>query len=174
MKKFLFVGLFAIAASSLTFAAAKGGNGNGGKDKIGGYLGWPVGVSYSHEFNDLVELDLVAGFGGAYYYGNRLTAQLGALFTVFDPVISGLGNQHCPLSIGPALGVNFNFVYNTFVPGFSLLCPLRWEMNFGSMPNFNLFIDASFIGVEFNFWEGGTFTHFTNRFGIGLRYRIPS
>ena len=176
MKKFLFVGLFAIFASSLTFAATQGGNGNGGKNKIGGYIGWPIGLSYSHEFNDLVELDLVAAFGGSYYYyyTNRLTVHLGALFTVFDPVISGLGNQHCPLSIGPALGVNLNFFSSTVIPGFSILCPIRWEMNFGGVPDFNLFIDASPIGIEFNFPGGGaTKTDFTSRFGVGLRYRIP-
>ena len=46
MKKLLFISMFAILASSLTFAAAKGGgNGNGGKDKIGGYVGSPFGLS---------------------------------------------------------------------------------------------------------------------------------
>ncbi|WP_252722378.1 hypothetical protein [Treponema medium] len=67
MKKLLFISMFVILASSFTFAEAKstgGGNGNGGKDKIGGYIGSPFGLSYSHEFNDLVELDLVAGYSG--------------------------------------------------------------------------------------------------------------
>lgn len=43
MKKLLFISMFALLVSSLTFAAAKStsssGNGNGGKDKIGGYIG---------------------------------------------------------------------------------------------------------------------------------------
>ena len=175
MKKFLFVGFFAIFTSSLIFAAAQGGNGNGGKNKIGGYIGWPIGLSYSHEFNDLVELDLVAAFGGYYYYyGSRLAVHVGALFTVFDPVISGLGNQHCPLSVGPALGINLNFFSNTVIPGFSILCPVRWEINFADIPDFNLFIDVSPIGIEFNFPGGGYVgTHFTSRLGVGLRYRIP-
>ncbi|MGP1430974.1 MAG: hypothetical protein ACTTI6_08390 [Treponema sp.] len=175
MKKFLFVGLFAIFTSSLTFAATQGGNGNGGKNKIGGYIGWPIGLSYSHEFNDLVELDLVAAFGGYYhYYESRLAVHVGALFTVFDPVISGLGNQHCPLSVGPALGINLNFFSNTVIPGFSILCPVRWEINFADIPDFNLFIDVSPIGIEFNFLGGGYVgTHFTSRLGVGLRYRIP-
>lgn len=53
MKKLLFISMFALLVSSLTFAAAKStsssGNGNGGKDKIGGYIGSPFGLSYSHD-----------------------------------------------------------------------------------------------------------------------------
>jgi hypothetical protein len=70
--------MFALLASSFTFAAAKGtggGNGNGGKDKIGGYIGSPFGLSYSHEFNDLVEFDLVFGYSGLFRY-NSIDLQL--------------------------------------------------------------------------------------------------
>ena len=186
MKKLLFISMFAILASSLTFAAAKGGgNGNGGKDKIGGYVGSPFGLSYSHEFNDLIELDLVAGYSGLWRY-HRLDVQIGALFTVFDPVLSGLGNQHCPLSLGPVLGGSVDFYpyygYHgepkTLIGGsIYLLLPVRWEINFGNIPAFNLFIDWSPLGLSVNFppkdsyWD--TYVWYATRFGVGLRYRIP-
>ena len=189
MKKLLFISMFAILASSLTFAAAKGGgNGNGGKDKIGGYVGSPFGLSYSHEFNDLIELDLVAGYSGLWRH-HSLDVQIGALFTVFDPVLSGLGNQHCPLSLGPVLGGSVDFYPDygyygyygkskTLIGGsISLLLPVRWEINFGNIPAFNLFIDWSPLGLSVNFppkdsyWD--TYVWYATRFGVGLRYRIP-
>ena len=187
MKKLLFISMFAILASSLTFAAAKGGgNGNGGKDKIGGYVGSPFGLSYSHEFNDLIELDLVVGYSGLWWH-HSLDVQIGALFTVFDPVLSGLGNQHCPLSLGPVLGgsVNFSPDYRYYeesktLIGVSiyLLLPVRWEINFGNIPAFNLFIDWSPLGLSVNFRPGyydtiQTEVWYATRFGVGLRYRIP-
>ena len=190
MKKLLFISMFAILASSLTFAAAKGtggGNGNGGKDKIGGYVGSPFGLSYSHEFNDLIELDLVAGYSGLWWH-HSLDVQIGALFTVFDPVLSGLGNQHCPLSLGPVLGgsVNFYRYYPSYYGepetriggSIYLLLPVRWEINFGNIPAFNLFIDWSPFGLSVNFRPGyddtiRTDVWYATRFGVGLRYRIP-
>lgn len=210
MKKIFFVVMFALLASSLTFAAAKGtgkkgtggGNGNGGIDKIGGYVGSPFGLSYSHEFNDLVELDLVAGYSGIWRH-HSLDVQIGALFTVFDPVIPGLGDQHCPLSLGPVLGGSINFVRYPYYEGFELktktllggsiyvLLPVRWEINFGNIPDFNLFIDWAPVGLSVNFvpyrtWElssdgdviyktkQNTVWYYATRFGVGLRYRIPN
>jgi len=218
MKKIFFVVMFALLASSLTFAAAKGtgkksaggGNGNGGIDKIGGYVGSPFGLSYSHEFNDLVELDLVAGYSGLWRY-HSLDVQIGALFTVFDPVISGLGDQHCPLSLGPVLGGSvdfvkypvlkktgsgyfpYSYVNETLVGGsVSLLLPVRWEINFGNIPDFNLFIEWAPVGITMRLVPYKTFDsytasgdivykkgvttawHYDTRFGVGLRYRIPN
>ena len=187
MKKLLFVSMFALLASSFTFAAAKGtggGNGNGGKDKIGGYIGSPFGLSYSHEFNDLVEFDLVAGYSGLFSW-NHIDIQLGALFTVWDPVLSGLGNQHCPLSLGPVIGGSFDFYtvpyYGGTYKGGSIyvLLPVRWELNFGNIPDFNIFLDWAPVGVSINFhpdyYDGRIHTSvwYATRFGIGLRYRIP-
>lgn len=182
MKKLFFISMFAILASSFTFAAAKstgGGNGNGGKDKIGGYIGSPFGLSYSHEFNDLVEFDLVFGYSGLFRY-NSIDLQLGVLFTVFDPVLSGLGDQHCPLSLGPVIGGSFDFYT---VPYFEktykggsiyLLLPVRWEINFENIPAFNLFIDWSPLGLSVNFHpDRDPYVYYATRFGIGLRYRIP-
>ncbi len=192
MKKLFFVGVFAILVSTLCFAGKGSDNGNGGADKIGGYVGWPIfGLSYSHEFNDLVELDLLAGYS-RFFLSHRLDFQIGALFTVFDPVLPGLGNQKCPLSLGPVVGFNVTSV-NTILlgtyysGGISLLLPIRWEMNFGNIPDFNLFFDVAPVGMNVQFAktidvdsEGNRRTKITPavgyffRAGIGLRYRIPS
>ena len=68
MKKLLAVFFCAVLISQNIFAESNdlsNGNGNGGKDKIGGWLGFPiVGLSYSHEFNDLMEFDLLVGVTG--------------------------------------------------------------------------------------------------------------
>lgn len=55
-KKILMVCLLAMMASGTAFSSSK--------DKLGAYIGWPLGLSYSHEFTDLVELDLVAAYSG--------------------------------------------------------------------------------------------------------------
>ena len=181
MKKLLFISMFAVLASSLTFAATKGsngGDGNGGKDKIGGYIGYPFGLSYSHEFNDLIELDLVAGYSNVLFLQHHFNIQLGALFTVFDPVLSGLGDQHCPLSVGPVIGGSF--ITGTSYRGgsISFLLPIRWELNFGNIPDFNIFIDWAPLGISVNFSQSGntsyTYPWYATRGGIGLRYRIPA
>ena len=191
MKKLLFVGVFAILVGTLCFAGNGSDNGNGGADKIGAYVGWPFGLSYSHEFNDLVELDLVVGYKG-YLVWHRLDFQIGALFTVFDPILPALGNQKCPLSLGPVVGVNFSSIYNGYLGtyytgGFSILLPIRWEMNFGNIPDFNVFFDVALIGMNVQFYKtydidsyGNTDTrvvpgvYYTVRAGVGLRYRIPN
>lgn len=191
MKKLLFVVLFIAVANIVCFAASDkgnaGSNGNGGADKIGAYIGWPVGLSYSHEFNELVELDLLFGYNGFYLIHN-INLQLGALFTVFDPVLADLGNQKCPLSLGPVIGgavriVN-SYYRDTYTDGsLYLLLPIRWEMNFGDIPDFNIFIDVAPVGVSLNFIkltdENGkerirTIAGYAFRAGVGLRYRIPN
>ena len=183
MKKLLAVFFCAVLISQNIFTESNdlsNGNGNGGKDKIGAWLGVPfIGLSYSHEFNDLVEFDLVFGYSGLFRY-NSIDLQLGVLFTVFNPVLSGLGDQHCPLSLGPVIGGSFDFYT---VPYFEktykggsiyLLLPVRWEINFGNIPAFNLFIDWSPLGLSVNFHpDRDPYVYYATRFGIGLRYRIP-
>lgn len=135
--------------------------------------------------------------------------QVGALFTVFDPILSGLGNQHCSLSLGPVLGGSINvmkyppyykrtdnsgsgsWVFETLTGGsLYLLVPIRWEINFSNISDFNIFIDIAPVGVAMNFvpykklnilstgkysytTEYDTGFSYTARYGIGLRYRIP-
>ena len=191
MKKILFVGVFVFLVSTLCFAGKDLDNGNGGANKIGGYVGWPFGLSYSHEFNDLVELNLVVGYKG-YLVWHGLDFQIGALFTVFDPVLPALGNQKCPLSLGPVVGFNFYSIYNGYLGtyytgGFSLLLPIRWEMNFGNIPDFNVFFDVAPIGMTVQFYKTYEIDSYGNtnievvprisyaiRAGVGLRYRIPN
>ncbi|MGP1459702.1 MAG: hypothetical protein ACTTKL_10405 [Treponema sp.] len=190
MRKLIVVLAITLLASSWCFSAENekqasapaskqlAAKGNGGKDKIGGWLGFPgVGLSYSHEFNDLVQLDLLLASTYLVVYGN-ITLQAGALFTLWEPVIKG---QKCPLSIGPALGIDGAAVAALGIgPAFSVLLPLRWEVNFGNIPNFNLFLDWSPIGYSFmslySEFENKTYIRhsYMSRFGIGLRYRIPS
>ena len=185
MKKLLFITFFTLMGV-LCFAApntAKGGNGNGGKDKIGAYVGWPIGLSYSHEFNDLTELDLLFGYSG-YIVWHRVQIQAGALFTVFDPILKGLGNQKCPLSLGPVLGTSLEFLLGELRGSLAILLPLRWEMNFGDKPAFNVFFDFAPLGFSFNFYkeynpENDTYKTkvapgYEFRLGVGLRYRIPN
>ena len=164
------------------------GNGNDGKDKIGAWLGFPfIGLSYSHEFNDLMELDLLAGVTGIPFLARSfLNIRTGLLFTVWKPVIKG---QKCPLTIGPAIDINSFMAL--FVPasiGLKLLCPIRWEVNFQKTPAFNLFIEAApGIGfhyalrderVGFNFEtkqiSDKIAINWTPYVGLGLRYRIPN
>lgn len=182
MKKIFFVFVCLVLASSLCFAAPRktaAGNGNGGKDKIGGWLGLPyVGLSYSHEFNDLVEFDLLAGVSSTFYFPIALLSlRGGALFTVFDPVIDG---QKCPLTIGPALDITAGLYGGAPTGiGLSVSCPVRWEVNFSNVPAFNLFIE---VAPSLGFYYSGkdyygnsiiTFDYVPYA-GIGLRARIPN
>ena len=188
MKKLLFISMFAILASSLTFAAAKGGgNGNGGKDKIGGYVGSPFGLSYSHEFNDLMEFDLLIGSTGIPFMSRQVSIRTGLLFTVWEPVIDG---QKCPLTIGPAVDISsWMIFYEPISIGVTLLCPIRWEVNFRRTPAFNLFIEAApAIGFSYALTDtkyGVLSLHnkqindkiaisWVPHIGLGLRYRIPN
>ena len=168
MKKIILALFFIISVTTL-FA---GKNGNGGKDKIGGYIGWPTGLTYSHEFNNLVELDLLVGWNGFGNFGafgsGGLIIQLGALFTVFEPVID---TQICPLSIGPVIGTTTDFIWNINRTSVDILVPLRWEVNLKDIPAFNLFIEYG-PGIGFYVNDSSSILRFTSRGGLGLRYRI--
>lgn len=166
-KRNLFTVLFLTAAVFLLSAQ----NGNGGKNKVGGYLGWPSGFSFSHEFNELVEIDLLVGWNGFGALTGGLTVQVAALFTVFEPT---LDSQICPLSIGPAIGFTSDIVWAVGRTTFDIYLPLRWEVNLKDLPDFNLFIEYG-PGVGFYLNNSpGTVARFASRGGVGLRYRIPN
>lgn len=157
------------AVMLLAFSLSAEGNGNGGKSKVGGYIGWPNGFNFSHEFTDLVELDMLVGWNGYGFGWGGLTLQFAALFTVYEPTID---TQICPLSIGPALGLTGDFVFSNSL-SLDIFVPLRWEVNFKDLPDFNLFIEYG-PGVSFYLSGGPTVATFNSRGGLGLRYRIPN
>ncbi|UTC65344.1 hypothetical protein E4O00_04235 [Treponema sp. OMZ 788] len=199
MKKILIVFFCIMLISVNIFAETNDlstGNGNGGKNKIGAWLGFPfMGLSYSHEFNDLMELDLLVGVTGLFPLSQKLNFRTGLLFTVWEPVIKG---QKCPLTIGPALDVHSNngLIYRKegyprgfFSAGVQVLCPVRWEINFQRAPSFNLFIEAApSVGFTYYFKDMDNTQNallqkwINNRMaieliphiGLGLRYRIPN
>ena len=188
MKKLLAVFFCAVLISQNIFAESNdlsNGNGNGGKDKIGGWLGFPiVGLSYSHEFNDLMEFDLLVGVTGLPVISRLLNIRSGVLFTVWDPVLKG---QKCPLTIGAALDINsYMILTKPATIGMSLVCPIRWEINFGKVPKFNMFLEVSpSIGFSYTRLEGGVnlgniaindkwSINFIPHVGLGLRARLPN
>ncbi|WP_255804023.1 hypothetical protein [Treponema denticola] len=91
MKKILIAFFCMMMVSANIFAQSDlSGNGNGGKDKIGGWVGFPfIGLSYSHEFNDFMEFDLLIGSTGIPFMSRQVSIRTGLLFTVWEPVIDG-------------------------------------------------------------------------------------
>lgn len=184
MKKILAFFFCVILISASIFAetySSTAGNGNGGKNKIGSWLGLPfTGVSYSHEFNDLMEFDLLVGVSGVPFIARQLNIRAGLLFTVWEPIING---QKCPLTVGPALDINSfrAFLVPVNAPAYTLvnfgikvLCPVRWEVNFEKAPALNLFIEAApAIGGLF-YLAAPAVMDFIPHIGLGLRYRIPN
>lgn len=163
--------VFLLTLVFCTALSAHAAYGNGGKNKVGAYVGWPTGFSYSHEFNK-VELDLMVAWNGyaTYKHGiGGLNIHLGALFTVYNPVLDG---QNCPLKIGPVAGFSGDFIWGK-TGALTLFAPLRWDVNFKKAPDFNLFLDLG-PGVGFYLYNGPGIAYFTGRAGVGLRYRIPN
>lgn len=174
MKKF-FIGVFALLFASQALVAQN----RGGLNKIGGYIGWPIGLSYSHNFTKVDQIDLVASFIIPYTHSFGFRADVGYLRSVFEPVVGGV---ECPLEVGggvgiipiwyhnPYVGPSGNVVYKTaFVLGMNIFADLRWEVFFANVPNFNLFLDFA-PGVGLSFYDGRTDAYFSYRAGVGLRY----
>lgn len=157
-KKFLVVCFLLFAASGTLFASSK--------DKLGAYIGWPLGLSYSHEFTDLVELDLVAAYNGWASGVGGLTVHLGALFTLLDGAVDG---HPWALTFGPAIGTTLGF-WGGFWGGLDILADLRWEIDIKNVKGFNIFVDFA-PGVVVIFRDG-VGAGFTSRGGVGLRYRF--
>lgn len=174
MKKILIVFFCMMMVSANIFAQSDlSGNGNDGKDKLGAWGGIPfIGLSYSHEFNDLMELDLLVGVFGLPLLNRQINIRTGLLFTIWEPVING---QKCPLTIGPAVDINsWVLFFKPISIGVKVLCPIRWEVNFQSAPSFNLFVEAApAIGFD-KFKDSGILLNWMPHAGLGLRYRIPN
>ncbi len=164
MKKKLLLLLIILLCATTAFAK--------GRHKIGGTIGYNIGFSYGYEFTEFVELDLMLGVNP-----NGLYFAAAPLFTVYDPIVDG---QHCPLSIGPAIGygLHFNSGYNyswdsTVGHYFEIAAPLRWEVFFKDAPKFNFFMEFG-PGLAIDFHGTGKLTttahiKFAPRGGIGLR-----
>ncbi|MBN2651412.1 MAG: hypothetical protein JXR63_03440 [Spirochaetales bacterium] len=149
-------------------------DGNGGRHKIGGYVGWPVGMSYSYEFSRLFEIDLLVAWNGYSPALGGLNIHIGGLFTVWDPVVEAFGNQRCPLTIGPVVGTTLGVLGGWSGGSLDIMAALRWELNFSGAPGFNLFFDWAPVGMSVNFSTNAySGIAYTSRGGVGLRYRIP-
>ncbi len=172
MKRLGFIILFASLFSASVFAAGNGGAGgvgNGsGTNKLGGIIGVPIGLSFSHNFTQVDQIDLtVAIFPGVVggYYGRYIAGDiaLGYLRTIFEPSINGAG---CPLEIGGGASFTAGF-FSGFHPYLTVYFDIRWEFFFPSAPKFNLFLDFS-PGIGFHL--GSPFhAYYAPRGGIGLR-----
>lgn len=158
MKKKCLLVLALLVVSMASFASSK--------DKLGVYIGRPISLSYSHEFNNLMELDLLAGWWGFLPGTGALEVYLGLLFTMID---GSVGGHPWALTFGPSLGGTFGFI-GGFWGTLDILADLRWEIDFKTVKGFNFFLDfAPGVSVQFNtaypVW-------YTFRGGVGLRYRF--
>ena len=157
-KKILMVCLLAMMASGTAFSSSK--------DKLGAYIGWPLGLSYSHEFTDLVGLDLVAAYSGWGPGIGGLNVYLGALFTLVDGSVDG---NPWALTLGPSVGGTIG-LWGDIWGSLDILADLRWEIDIREVKGFNIFIDfAPGVAVLFNHEHP---VWFTSRGGVGLRYRF--
>lgn len=160
-KKFLLICLLVLTASGTVFASSK--------DKLGAYIGWPLGLSYSHEFTDLVELDLIAAYNGFLSGRGGLNVYLGALFTLVDGSVDG---NPWALTLGPSVGGTIGFIGGVY-GGLDILADLRWEIDIREVKGFNIFIDfAPGLMVPFKSEYYKTPVWFGYRAGVGLRYRF--
>ena len=160
MKKKLLISLLLLAVGSASVFASS-------KDKLGAYVGWPLGLSYSHEFTDLVELDLIAAYNGWRAGYGGLNIFLGALFTLTDGSVDG---HPWALTLGPSLGTQLGF-WGGFRATLDILADLRWEIDFATVKGFNFFLDFA-PGVSIQFYDAAPMQWFGYRAGVGLRYRF--
>lgn len=178
MKKIMLITFFAgIIFSQMVYA-----NNKSGTDKIGVYIGYPLGFSFSHNFTQKDQLDIQAsgiiGFpikgNSAYlYYGGDF--YIGYLRSVAEPNVNG---SVCPFEIGGGISLaavkeqtypNSSRNFAVYIGGFF---DLRWEVFFINAPHFNLFLDIS-PGVYFNTTASRHNRYLailTGRAGLGLRY----
>lgn len=201
MKKIMCVAVLAALLVSNVSAASKSSKSAAPKEKnkIGGYVGWPIGVSYSRQISPLIQLDAVVGMD-SYFLNARINAngtswpvtstgvgfftRLSPLFRCWEgPLWPGAYGK---VSVGPALGgfVGASYLYTTAfsatatdrktVGGFSVSAPARFEVDF-KFP-LNIFAEVDIIGVQAAFshvddysLKGATYYA---RGGVGARYRF--
>lgn len=178
MKKIVFIFIF---IGSIFMQSVYAGN-QKGTTKIGAYIGYPFGISFSHNFTQKDQLDIqisgivgfpIKGNNAYFYYGGEF--YVGYLRSVAEPIING---AVCPFEIGGGIGLapvmehtypNSSQNLTIYIGGFF---DLRWEVFFVNLPHFNLFLDIS-PGVYFNptaFKYDRHLAIITGRIGLGLRY----
>ncbi|MEL3908031.1 MAG: hypothetical protein P1P64_03320 [Treponemataceae bacterium] len=146
------------------------------KNKIGGTIGLPFGLSYSRKLSDLIEFDLLAGidmgrlkyeysatsynpdgsvaseysFSGS-TLGVGLSTRLAPLFRAWE---GSLGKMNGKFSLGPAF--SFFFAHDVvswfnigMFGGIILSAPMRFELDFSNP--FNLFFELTPVGVQVSF-----------------------
>ncbi|MGP1530201.1 MAG: hypothetical protein ACTTI3_07720 [Treponema sp.] len=133
-----------------------------GLNKLGIVIGYPSGLSYSHNFTKKDQLDLTL----AYWYWARSSTfnlAIGYLRTIVEPRIN---STVCPLELGAGLEVNPSIdSSSTIHMTMGLYVDLRWEIFFAGIPNFNVFLD---FAPRLNFWTNGI-NLYGPRGGVGVR-----
>lgn len=195
MKKVILATVMALVSAVSIFAQSKAPT---EKNKIGGYLGWPIGFSYSHKMSPLMELDIMAGadtYGwwtdDHYHYkghdyriisdGIVFTARVAPLFRCWEgPLWTGAYGK---LSVGPAAGFHigstrvidysYNKTTDELISGFTVSAPVRFDIDF----NFplNVFVELAPAGIQMSFTSFAGLNHYFGyyaRGAIGARYRF--
>lgn len=133
-----------------------------GLNKLGIVIGYPSGLSYSHNFTKKDQLDLTL----AYWYwahNSDLNLAIGYLRTIVEPRIN---STVCPLELGGGLEVNpWWDNSSTIHMRMGLYADLRWEIFFASAPSFNIFLD---FAPRIHFWRNGV-SFSAPRGGLGVR-----
>ncbi|MGP1455321.1 MAG: hypothetical protein ACTTJ7_06145 [Treponema sp.] len=132
-----------------------------GLNKLGIILGYPSGISYSHNFTRKDQLDLTIAY---WYWAHNTTMNLavGYLRTIVEPSING---TVCPLELGGGLEFNPSIYASVFHMTMGLYVDLRWEIFFAGIPNFNVSLD---FAPRLNFWTNGI-NLYGPRGGVGVR-----
>ena len=165
MKK-IFVAFYFLLATCISFQVFA--DNKAGTNKLGGVIGIPIGLSFSHNFTTVDQIDLTVGlFPGllGHYYGNYFGGDiaLGYLRTVVQPNING---SVCPFEIGG--GISFTGgVFTRWVSFMTFYFDMRWEIFFTSAPKFTMFLDFS-PGIGFYLGKD-SYVYYAPRGGIGLR-----
>ena len=169
MKKVFIISCFLFLLSSFSFQVFA--DNKAGTNKIGGLLGMPIGLSFSHNFTTVDQIDLTVGFfpgyfivGHGYYrphYG--IDIALGYLRSVAQP---NLGGAVCPFEIGGGISFTSPLLGN-YSAYFTVYFDMRWEFFFPDTPKFNLFLDFS-PGIGFHAHKD-FYVYYAPRGGIGFR-----
>lgn len=138
------------------------------KNKLGFVFGMPVALSYSHEFTDLVELDLlVSTYPFLWRLIGEMSVYCGVLFTLADGVVK---DRPWALTLGPSVGTTLLFS-GGFDASLDLYADLRWEIDFPQTSRVNFFLNLGW-GAVMRFDGGTVDALFPPRGGFGVRGRF--